>query len=53
MCALTTIKYHLPLKDFYDRLISNKKPFKVAMVAVMRKLIIIANVILKKGEMCK
>lgn len=53
MCALTTIKYHLPLKVFYDRLISNKKPFKVAMVAVMRKLIIIANVILRKGEMCK
>jgi transposase len=53
MCALTTIKYHLPLKAFYDRLISNKKPFKVAMVAVMRKFIIIANVILRKGEMCK
>ncbi len=53
MSALTTIKYHLPLKAFYDRLRDNKKPFKVAMVAVMRKLIIIANVILRKGEMCK
>lgn len=53
MCALTTIKYHLPLKDFYDRLRSKNKPFKVAMVAVMRKLIIIANVILRKDEMCK
>jgi len=53
MCALTTIKYHLPLKEFYDRLIANKKPFKVAMVAIMRKLIIIANVILKKGEPCR
>lgn len=53
MCALTTIKYHLPLKKFYDRLIENKKPFKVAIVAVMRKLIIIANVILKKNEPCK
>ena len=29
------------------------KPFKVVMVAIMRKLIIIANVILRKGEMCK
>jgi transposase len=27
MCALTTIKYHLPLKQFYNRLIANKKPF--------------------------
>ena len=53
MCALTAIKYHLPLKEFYNRLRENKKPFKVAMVAVMRKLIVIANVILKKGELCK
>lgn len=53
MCALTTIKFHLPLKDFYNRLIEKKKPFKVAIVAVMRKLLIIANVILKKGEVCK
>jgi len=52
-CALTTIKYHLPLKAFYDRLIANKKPFKVAIVAVMRKLIVLANTILKKGEPCK
>lgn len=53
MCALTTIKYHLPLKDFYNRLIDNGKPFKVAIVAIMRKLIVIANSILKKGEPCK
>lgn len=53
MCALTTIKYHLPLRVFYDRLITNHKVFKVAIVAVMRKLIVIANSILKKGESCK
>jgi transposase len=53
MCALTAIKYHLPLKAFYDRLIANKKPFKVVIVAVMRKIIIIANSILRKGELCK
>jgi transposase len=53
MCALTTIKYNLILKAFYDRLIANKKPFKVAIVAVMHKLIIIANSLLKKGELCK
>lgn len=53
MCALTTIKYHLPLKQFYDRLIANKKPFKVAIVAIMHKLIMIANSILKKGELCR
>ena len=53
MCALTTIRYHLPLKNLYDRLIANHKPFKVAIVAVMHKLIIIANSILRKGELCK
>ena len=53
MCALTTIKYHLPLKGFYDRLVAKGKPFKVAIIAVMRKLVIIANVILKKSEPCR
>ncbi len=53
MCALTTIKYNLILKTFYDRLIENQKPFKVAIVAVMRKLIILANSLLKRGELCK
>lgn len=53
MCALTTIKHNLILKSFYDRLIENKKPFKVAIVAVMRKLIVLANSLLKKGELCK
>lgn len=53
MCALTTIKYHLPLKQFYDRLIAANKPFKVALIAVIHKLIIIANSLLKKGEMCQ
>jgi len=53
MCALTTIKYNLTLKAFYDRLIGKQKTFKVAIVAVMRKLIILANSLLKKGELCK
>lgn len=53
MCALTTIKYNLILKGFYDRLTGNNKPFKVAIVAVMHKLIILANAILKKGEVCR
>lgn len=53
MCALTTVKYNLILKAFYNRLIEKKKPFKIAIVAVMRKLIILANSLLKKGEICK
>jgi transposase len=53
MCALTTIKYNLIFKKFYDRLIEKGKPFKVAIIAVMHKLIILANALLKKGELCK
>jgi transposase len=53
MCALTSIKYYAPLKKFYDHLIVQQKPFKVAIVAVMHKLIIIANALLKKDELCK
>jgi transposase len=51
MCALTTIKYSLVLKGFYDRLIANNKPFKVAMVAIIHKLIVVANSLLKKNEL--
>jgi transposase len=53
MCSLTTIKYNLILKSFYDRLRAANKPFKVAIVAVMRKLLLLANALLKKGELCK
>jgi transposase len=53
MCALTTIKHNPLLKSFFDRLIEKQKPFKVAMVAVMHKLIILANSLLKKGELCR
>lgn len=53
MCALTTIKYSLVLKSFYDRLIAKNKPFKVALVAVIHKLIIVANSLLKRNELWK
>lgn len=53
MCALSAIRLNPVLKSFYERLISAGKCFKVAIVAVMHKLIIIANSILKKGELCK
>jgi len=52
MCALSAIQYYQPLKEFYKRLIAKNKPFKVAIVAVMRKLIVLANTLLRKGEMC-
>ena len=39
-----------PLKDFYDRLRARQKPAKVAITAVMRKLIVLANTLLAEGR---
>jgi len=53
MSALTSIKHNLLLKEIYNRLRAANKPFKVAIVAVMHKLVILANSLLKRGELCK
>jgi transposase len=50
MSALTAIKHNPRLKEFYERLIAKGKPFKLAIVAVMRKLIVLANTLLRKEE---
>jgi transposase len=49
MPALVAIRFNPDLKAVYDRLIEAGKPAKVAIVAVMRKLLILANALLKKG----
>jgi len=38
------------LKSFYNRLVAAGKPSRVALIACMRKLIVFANTLLKKGE---
>lgn len=43
MAALSAIRYHPELRDFYQRLILKGKTPKVAIVASMRKLLIILN----------
>ena len=43
MGAMASIRYNPPLKMFYDRLRSQGKPGKVALVAVMRKLLSMVN----------
>jgi transposase len=47
MATFVAIRHNWVLKAFYDRLITSGKPFKVAMVACMRKLICILNMMLK------
>ncbi len=43
IAALSTIRTKNPLAAFYQRLIANRKPKRLAIVAVMRKIITIAN----------
>lgn len=47
MVAVVAIRYNLAMQDFYQRLIKAGKPFKVAIVAVMRKVIIILNAMVR------
>lgn len=41
--ALVSTRYDSPFKDFYEKLCLNGKPKKVALVAVMRKIIVTLN----------
>lgn len=50
MPALTAIRYNAHLKGFYERLVSNGKPKKVAIVAVMRKLLVLSYGVLKSEK---
>lgn len=51
MAAISAIRHNSVLKNFYERLKNGGKSFKVAIVAVMRKLIIYMNVLMRKGEL--
>lgn len=50
MAAVTAARFNPALKRVYERLIGAKKPYKVAIVAVMRKLLIYLNTLLKPEE---
>jgi len=50
MAILSAIKHNSKIKKFYDNLIKRGKKKMVAIVACMRKLVVIANSMLKKQE---
>jgi len=50
MPALVAIRHNPILKDVYERLVNNGKPKKVAIVAVMRKLLILSYSVLKSEK---
>ncbi len=53
MGAMSAIKYNPQMKEFYNRLTKeNHRPKKVALTAVMRKLVIAANSAVKNPDFC-
>ena len=50
MPALVAIRHNPVLKALYERLVNNGKPKKVAIVAVMRKLLILSYGVLKSEK---
>jgi transposase len=50
MAAVAAIRCNSASKAFYRRLVDEGKPRKLAIIAVARKLIVLANAILKTGE---
>ena len=50
MPALVAVRHNPLMKDFYERLQAKGKPKKVALVAVMRKLLVLAYGVLKSGK---
>ena len=53
MAALTASRHNPVLKEFYQRLRSNQKSFKVAITACMRKLLAIINVMMRDSTTWK
>lgn len=47
MAAFTAVRHNAVIKEFYERLCANHKPFKVALTACMRKLLSIINVMVR------
>jgi transposase len=50
MATLSAVRKESPCKDMYRRLREAGKPAKVALIAVTRKLIVVANAVLRTGQ---
>ena len=51
MAAVSAASSNAGLKAFYDRLVAKGKEHKVALAAVMRKLIVLANTLIKENRL--
>jgi transposase len=50
MAALTAIRFNPPVKAIYQRLRLAGRPAKLALVAAMRKLLVILNAVIREGK---
>jgi transposase len=50
MAAVTASRHNPVLRPFYERLIANGKPPKLALIAVLRRLVVFANAVLRSGQ---
>jgi len=50
MAAVTASRHNPVLRPFYERLIAKGKKTKVALIAVLRRLVVFANAVLKSGQ---
>jgi transposase len=48
--TLNCIQHNRKIRDTYERLVDNHKPKKLAVIAAMRKLLLIAHAVYKSGE---
>ena len=51
MAAVASLRVNKPLQLFYTRLIAHHKPPKVALVAIMRKLVLFMQALIKKNSL--
>jgi len=50
MAAVAASRHNPVLRPFYERLLAKGKPPKVALIAVLRRLVVFANAVLKSGQ---
>ncbi|RTZ58214.1 MAG: hypothetical protein DSZ33_06280 [Gammaproteobacteria bacterium] len=50
LATLSAVRHDVRMRNFYQRLVCAGKPKKVALVAAMRKLLIIVNAAFRSGE---
>ena len=50
MAAVCASKHNPVLRPFYERLIAKGKPPKLALIAILRRLVVFANAVLRSGQ---